>query len=221
MRAPARMSAPSRRWAKGPTLTPAPSLLLSTRQCGLTLTSSARTAFTRIEEAPLWQRGAGAGGPPQPPAARDDSVRADGNVRVDGLGLRLVEGHAGGHQRLGFAPAQHGVHSGELRRGIDPENLLGVAGAVRGHALPALPQQFDGVGQVVLAVDVVPAELSEPAGKLRPVEDIGAGVDLAEAGLLGPQRPLLDNGLDAAGGVPHDAAITARLPHLGRQPGGC
>ena len=69
-------------------------------------------------------------------------------------------------------------------------------------------EDFEHVGQVVLGLCVVVADLVDVGGKLRAVEGVAAGVALQQrGGLLGRAVLLLDDALDLTIGAQLDAAV--------------
>jgi len=76
-------------------------------------------------------------------------------------------------------------------------------------------EHADDVGEVFLALVVVRGELAEHFAQRRRLEDVGAGVDLAEAALGRRRVALLDDGGELAAAVAHDAPEAGGVLDLG------
>ena len=81
-----------------------------------------------------------------------------------------------------------------------------------GDCLAVTLEDFEHVGQVVLGLRVVVADLVNVGGKLRAVEGVAAGVALQQrGGLLGRAVLLLDDALDLTIGAQLDAAVAKKV----------
>ena len=73
-------------------------------------------------------------------------------------------------------------------------------------------EDFEHVGQVVLGLRVVVADLVNVGGELRAIKSVAAGVALQQrGGLLGRAVLLLDDALDLTIGAQLDAAVAERI----------
>lgn len=73
-------------------------------------------------------------------------------------------------------------------------------------------EDLEHVGQIVLGLRVVVADLVNVGGELRAVEGVAAGVALQQCGgLLGRAVLLLDDALDLTIGAQLDAAVSERI----------
>ena len=137
-----------------------------------------------------------------------DGVAADDGVGAD-PGLRGVdEGNALGHPVLVDAVARDGGELRELDAAVDAQAVAVVVTVEDGDRLAVTLEDFEHVGQVVLGLCVVVADLVDVGGKLRAVEGVAAGVALQQrGGLLGRAVLLLDDALDLTIGAQLDAAV--------------
>ena len=96
----------------------------------------------------------------------------------------------------------------ELHARVDAQQLGVVGGEQRGDGLAHLAVDAHHVGEVVLALGVVVADLVDVLGQAPPAEAVDARVALGERGLLlGGAVLVLDDGHHAAVGVALDAAV--------------
>ena len=77
----------------------------------------------------------------------------------------------------------------------------------------------DDVGEVDLALVVVRAQGRQGGAQVGGVEDVDAGVDLADSALGLAGVALLDDGRDGAVGLAHDAPVAGGVLELGGQQG--
>ena len=137
-----------------------------------------------------------------------DGVAADGSVGAD-PGLRGVdEGNALGHPMLVDAVARDGGKLCELDAAVDAQAVAVVVTVEDGDCLAVAFEDLEHVGQIVLGLCVVVANLVDVGGELRAVEGVAAGVALEQrGGLLGRAVLLLDDALNLAVGTQLDAAV--------------
>ena len=137
-----------------------------------------------------------------------DGVAADGGVGAD-PGLRGVdEGNALGHPVLVDAVARDGGELRELDAAVDAQAVAVVIAVEDGDCLAVALEDLEHVGQIVLGLRVVVADLVNVRGELRAVEGVAAGVALEQrGGLLGCAVLLLDDALNLAVGTQLDAAV--------------
>ena len=137
-----------------------------------------------------------------------DGIAADGGIGAD-PGLRGVdERDALGHPALVDAVARDGGELRELDAAVDAQAVAVVVTVEDGDRLAVTLEDFEHVGQVVLGLRVVVADLVNVGGKLRAVEGVAAGVALQQrGGLLGRAVLLLDDALDLTIGAQLDAAV--------------
>ena len=126
-----------------------------------------------------------------------DGVSADGGIGAD-PGLRGIdEGNALGHPVLVDAVARDGGELCELDAAVDAQAVAVVVAVEDGDCLAVTLEDFEHVGQVVLGLRIVVADLVDVGGKLCAVEGVAAGVALQQrGGLLGRAVLLLDDALD-------------------------
>ena len=107
-----------------------------------------------------------------------DGVAADDGVGAD-PGLRGVdEGDALGHPVLVDAVASDGSELRELDAAVDAQAIAVVVAVEDGDRLAMAFEDLEHVGQVVLGLRVVVADLVNVGGELRAVEGVAAGVAL-------------------------------------------
>ena len=110
------------------------------------------------------------------------------------------------------AVAGDGVELRELGAAVDAEAVAVVVAVAHRDRAAVGAQDLEHVGQVVLALRVVAADLVDVAGEKCAVERVAAGVALQQAGaLLGRAVLLLDDAQDLAVGVELDAAVASRV----------
>ena len=137
-----------------------------------------------------------------------DGVAANGGVGAD-PGLRGIdEGDALGHPVLVDAVTCDGGELGELDAAVDAQAVTVVVAVEDGDRLAVAFEDLEHVGQVILGLRVVVADLVNVGGKLCAVEGVAAGVALQQrGGLLGRAVFLLDDALDLAVGAQLDTAV--------------
>ena len=141
-----------------------------------------------------------------------DGVAADGGVGADPSLRGVDEGDALGHPVLVDAVARDGGELRELDAAVDAQAVAVVVTVEDGDRLAVTLEDFEHVGQVVLGLRVVVADLVDVGGKLRAVEGVAAGVALQQrGGLLGRAVLLLDDALDLTIGAQLDAAVAKRI----------
>ena len=150
-------------------------------------------------------------------AGIEDGVGADLDGVVD-IGARGIEhGDAVGHQPVQDAPAHDRGHRGELLSVVHAEALAGVLGDHRVEMVPALPEDLDHVGQVVLALRVPGGDARQGRPEAA-VEAVRAGADLADGALLGRGVAVLDDGHRQAALADHPA-VARGIVELGGEEG--
>ena len=112
---------------------------------------------------------------------------------------------------------QLGLGLGELRAVVDAERVGGVVGLDPEHDVPGLAQDLDDVGEVVLALGVLGAEPAQRGREEPATEAVDRRVDLVDGELVGIGVGLLDDAVDPALGVAHDAAVAGRIVDPGGQ----
>ena len=137
-----------------------------------------------------------------------DGIAADGGVGAD-PGLRGVdERDALGHPVLVDAVACDGGELRELDAAVDAQTVAVVVAVEDRDRLAVALENLEHVGQVVLGLRVVVADLVNVGSELRAVEGVAAGVALQQrGGLLGRAVLLLDDALDLAVCAQLDAAV--------------
>ena len=107
-----------------------------------------------------------------------DGVAADNGIGAD-PGLRGVdEGNALGHPVLVDAVARDGGELRELDAAVDAQAVAVVIAVEDGDCLAVALEDLEHVGQIVLGLRVVVADLVNVRGELRAVEGVAAGVAL-------------------------------------------
>ena len=138
----------------------------------------------------------------------DYAVTADGGVWANPSLRGVNKGDAAGHEASVNAVARDGRELGELGAAVDAETLGVVVYVQCGDALAVRAQDFYHVGEVVLALGVVVADLADMGGKRRAVEGIATGVALEQRGrLLGRAISLFDVAQHGTGVVELKAAV--------------
>ncbi len=102
-----------------------------------------------------------------------------------------------GHEALVDAVAGDGGELGELHAAIHTQAVAVILAVGDGHGMAVALKDLNHVGQVILGLRVVVADLADVGGKERSVEGGAAGVALEELGvLLGRAVLLLDDAVD-------------------------
>ena len=137
-----------------------------------------------------------------------DGVAADGGVGADPSLRGVDEGDALGHPVLVDAVARDSGELCELDAAVDAQAVAVVVAVEDGDRLAVAFEDLEHVGQVVLGLRVVVADLVNVGSELCAVEGVAAGVALQQRGsLLGRAILLLDDALDLAVGAQLDAAV--------------
>lgn len=106
------------------------------------------------------------------------------------------------------AVARDGGELRELDAAVDAQAVAVVIAVEDGDCLAVALEDLEHVGQIVLGLRVVVADLVNVRGELRAVEGVAAGVALEQrGGLLGRAVLLLDDALDLTIGAQLDAAV--------------
>ena len=141
-----------------------------------------------------------------------DGIAADGGVGADPSLRGVDEGNALGHPVLVDAVARDGGELCELDAAVDAQAVAVVVAVEDGDSLAVAFEDLEHVGQVVLGLRVVVADLVDVGGELRAVKCVAAGVALQQrGGLLGRAVLLLDDALDLTIGAQLDAAVAERI----------
>ena len=141
-----------------------------------------------------------------------DGVAADGSVGADPSLRGVDERDALGHPVLVDAVARDGGELRELDTAVDAQTVAVVVAVEDGDSLAVAFEDLEHVGQVVLGLRVVVADLVNVGGELRAVKGVAAGVALQQrGGLLGRAVLLLDDALDLTIGAQLDAAVAERI----------
>ena len=148
------------------------------------------------------------------------AISTSASIQVD---RRVDDRHPGEHVALEDLVAGLGRRQREVGAVVDAEVDVRVRGPVGDDAEPVAAQHRQHVAEVVLAGRVVVGEVVERLHQRLGVEDVGAGVDLADRedlggdllGVLG-----LDDLGDVAGVVADDASVRVRVVELDRHHGG-
>ena len=106
---------------------------------------------------------------------------------------------------------------GELLSVVHAEALAGVLGDHRVEMVPALPEDLDHVGQVVLALRVLGGDARQGRPEAA-VEAVRAGADLADGALLGRGVAVLHDGHRQAALADHPA-VAGGIVELGGEEG--
>lgn len=100
---------------------------------------------------------------------------------------------------------------GHLHPVVDAGDLGGVHQPRAVHRVPALAREFQHIGQVQLVLGVGGGEAADHGAQHGRVENVDAGVDLGERGLLGRRVGVFDDLEHVAVGVADDAAVAVRV----------
>ena len=138
-------------------------------------------------------------------AGLEPHVGGDLDLGVDPGRAGVDDGDAGKHVSLEDAAARLGLDRGEVGAVVDPHRHREVVGEVGADRVAGLAQRRQDIGQVVLALGVVVGEAGERLGERAGLEDVGAGIDLAD-------RQLLGSGVAGGLGLDHalDLALSVR-----------
>ena len=150
----------------------------------------------------------------------DRDVRLDLDVRLDPGRRRVDDRHPGEHVTLVDPVAQPRRGRRKLDPRVDPLGLERVCCDVHGNRIAVADEEAQCVGEVELTLRVVRLEPLERRPELRGLEDVDAGVDLAERELLGRRVAGLDDLREAALAVAHDPAVGTHVGRLERKHGG-
>ena len=119
--------------------------------------------------------------------------------------------HASSTRRLSSAR-----RTASCTRSLTPSTSCGSSVRTARTDAAVAVREADDVGEVHLALRVVPAEATERAAQHRGVEDVDRGVDLRDGALGVVGVLLLDDRDDVAGArVAHDPAVAGRVGDLG------
>ena len=143
-----------------------------------------------------------------------DDVRLDLDVSVDPRRGGVDDRDAREHVRGVDAVAQPRGNRRELGARVDAVGLERILRALDRARLPVADEDAERVGDVELALRVVRRQPFERRPELRRVEDVDAGVDLAERELLGRGVARLDDPREPAVRVPHDPAVCRGVGRL-------
>ena len=155
----------------------------------------------------------------KPRARIDHGVAADDDIDVDIGRIGIHECHTLCHQRLILAAAQDLLRGSELGARVDAERFLVVVGHGGKDLLALLSEDFEHVGQIVLALCIVIFDLVQSGEKVRRFKAIDARIDLAHGALLLRRVLVLDDSFHRAVCGADDAAISRRIGHDGGQNG--
>ena len=113
--------------------------------------------------------------------------------------------------------------SAEFGAGVAAQDLVGIAGLHRHHALFGLGENRGHVGEIELAVMIVGAQFVDSAEQGPGVERVKTGIDLMYFLLRRRQIFLLDDGLHiiAAGFLANDSSVSAGVFEAGRENSHC
>ncbi len=158
--------------------------------------------------------------PAQPHAADQDRIDIDEHVapdldvaaNVDARGIR--QRRAGEHQLVRpFAPVQS-LDLRKLDLVVDAHDFRGVRAPYRLDSISRQHRSRHHIGQVVLALGVVPAQSQQPFAQASRGRGHESRVDFAYLQLLRGRILLLDDGGDVPGGIADDAPVTRRVVNI-------
>src|SRR5947209_5551530 len=147
----------------------------------------------------------------------DDRVAPQLDVDLDHRAPGVDDGHPGGHVALVDAALGELADLGQRDAVVDAEGERRVVDLVRGGGLAVAAHDDQGVGEVVLALDVVGAHLGQSVEHGPALEGVDAGVDLfyGELPLAGiPRRLGLHHPLDRSVGGAHHASVAGGVVEL-------
>ena len=125
-------------------------------------------------------------------------VGADLDVGVDVGRGGIDQRDAGGHQFFVLLLSHHPADLGEFCPAVDAADLDGIRIVYVATDPPPAPVDGDQIGQVVLALGVVRADLLERVEQRLERERVDAGVDLLDLALRRRRIALLDDPRDPA-----------------------
>ncbi len=157
-------------------------------------------------------------GAEQASAGLDAGVPADLHVDVDPGAAGIDDRHSGAHVALVDGALGEPPNLVEGDPIVDAQHQAGIVHDVRGHALAVGAQQVQGLWEIQLALGVVRGQPRQGTQQRGAVEDVDAGVDLANLKLGGggvPGRLGLDHALDGALRVAHHTPVAAGIVEQG------
>jgi len=143
-------------------------------------------------------------------------IRFDLHRDVDPGRGRVDHGDAGDHPARDQAAIELGSENGELRAVIHSLDRHRVVAADGSHRAAFGTSDRQHIGEVDLALGVVPPDPVEGRTEHLGVEDVHRGVDLGDRALLLGRVALLHHGEDVTGaGLADDPPVAARVRDLG------
>ena len=129
------------------------------------------------------------------------------DVDVDPRVSRVDDGHALPHPAFQDAAVQLLAHPGQLDAVVDALGLPHILGDQRADGTVEVVGVAEDVGEVLLALGVVGAQVGQAVAQDCGVEDVDAGVDLADQELFVGGVPVLDDSGDLSA-CANDSPIT-------------
>ncbi len=138
-------------------------------------------------------------------------VGFQGHVDADPGCCRIDDRHAGAHPRLGDPVAKVCADRSQLDPVVDPEDLVPILRDDGSDAVASVAEDGEHVGEVLLALHVVPGDRAECLPEQHRVERIHAAVDLADRALGLVGILVLDDRGDVGVVVAQHPAVTGRV----------
>ena len=157
----------------------------------------------------------GAGGDPaatvQLGSGQQSDVLLELDLHIDPGGGRVHHGDAGLHPGGDHPAVQLGAERGQLHPVVHPFDQHRIVGGHRAHRTAVGTGEGDHIGEVDLALGVVPVQPAQRAAQHTGLHHIHRGVDLTDLQLIGCGVLLLHDLGDLTVGAAHHSAVPARV----------
>ena len=151
------------------------------------------------------------GGAEQLDAGQQRHVGLEDDVGIDPRGGGVHHADPLEHPAVDDAPVHEPAQLGQLLAVVGTLGLRDVLDREGAHGQAGVTRELDRVGEVVLALGVVVADLAQRLGQELGVEGQDPGVDLPDLALVDARVLLLDDRHDVAVGVADDPAVAVRV----------
>ena len=147
-------------------------------------------------------------------AGLDQDVATGGNATANLNRIRVGHAHAGVHQFVAPAPLKRTLELGQLTHVVGAQGFFGIPAAHRVDPGAVARGNLDTVGQVVLALAVVVAQPTEPAGQAIGIGGQDPAVDFGDARLGLIRVTLFADAHDTALNVAQNAPVAVGIRGL-------
>ena len=144
----------------------------------------------------------------------DDGIHADPHLSIDGHGFRFFDGDAADQKLQDFAVPNDAVCRSQFHAVVDAQHFIAVVHFERNHMMSGANEDCHHVGQIVLAVLIVGANLARVFPEKRGVEAEDTGVDFANGALLGCAVFLFHDFAQVTGSIANHTAIAGGVGHF-------